>query len=51
MFGEPMEAGHTISLPQEPIGVGGSAIELEVPTEVGGSAIVPQEPRGASPSA
>ena len=45
--GEPAEAGRTVGLPQESIGVGGSAIAPEVQAEAGGSAVVPQEPRGA----
>ena len=49
--GEPAETGLTVGLPQEPIGVGGSASTPEVLAEVGGPAIVPQDPRGASPSA
>jgi len=49
--GEPVEAGRTIGLPQEPTGAGGSVVAPEVPVEAGSSAVVPQEPRGASPSA
>jgi len=35
----------------EQVEAGGSTIRPEVPAEVGISTIVPQEPRGASPSA
>ena len=46
-----MEAGHTVDLPQESIGAGGSVAVLEMLAEAGGSAVVPQESRGVSPSA
>ena len=39
---EPVEAGHTIGLPQEPIEADDSTVAPEVPAEVGGSAIAPQ---------
>lgn len=48
--GEPVEAGRTVSLPQESIGAGSSAITPEMPSKVGGPTVMPQEPRGASPS-
>ena len=51
MSGELMEIGHTIGLPQESIGLGGPTARPEVPAEMGGSAIMPQDLRGASPSA
>ena len=51
MSGEPVETGHTVGLLQEPTCMGGSVAALEVPVEVGSSAVVPQDPRGASPSA
>ena len=44
MFGEPAEAGRTVSLPQESTEAGGS-VASEVPTEACGSGVV-----GASPS-
>ena len=49
--GEPVEAGHTVGLPQESMRAGGSAIAPKMSTEAGGSVVVPQESMGASPSA
>ena len=51
MSEEPVEAGHTVGLPQESTGAGGSTTTPEMPAEAGGFAVVPQESRGASPSA
>jgi len=39
---EPVEAGHTIGLPQDPTGAGGSVVALEVQAKVGSSTIVPE---------
>ena len=45
-----MEAGHIVSLPQEPTEIDSSVVKPVVQVEAGGSAVVPQEPRGTSPS-
>ena len=49
--GEPVDVGHTVGLPQESTGAGGSAVVPEMLAEVGGSDIAPKESRGGSPSA
>ena len=45
MFGEPVEGGHTVGLPQEITGAGGSAAAPKMSVEVDGSAAAPQESR------
>jgi len=40
--GELAEVGHTIGLPQEPTGAGGSATAPELLVEVGGSVVCPK---------
>jgi len=49
MSEELAEIDHTVGLPQESIGVGGSTAAPEVPEEAGGSANTPLDPREASP--
>ena len=51
MSREPAEAGHTVGLPQESMGVGSAVAAPEMSAKAGGSTVAPQESRGASPSA